>query len=293
MKQSFEDELMRGMHSELVKQASGGTPDLSKAAECLHAALEIFEEQGMDVRAEQLLSVLNKIAVEMKVKPVQEMPSINKMMEAGLTQRDLHEFSKGNPVAKAKVNLVLRSLGMSDHQIAKFIGHGNVMSEADAKRLVSPNSSMGKIWEWMQHPTAPDDPTNVQPGDTFQMESLLNKKDAQRRRNPEKIHDPATKGLTTKKMVNNLKHNGTPLNVGKADDNAATADQTYEHMLKQVDKSLADDLGAEYTDVMNSDVFDLNASDEELLGMEVKDDDLQVFDSDDSMMDFEDERKSV
>lgn len=288
MKQSFEDELMRGMQSELVKQASGGTPDLSKAAECLHAALEIFEEQGMDVRAEQLLSVLTKIAVEMKTKPVQEMPSIQKMMQAGLTQRDLHEFSKGSPIAKAKVNIVLRSLGMSDHQIAKFIGHGNVMSEQDAKKLISPNSSMGKIWEWMQNPTGPDDPTNVQPGETFRMESLLNKKDAQR-----KVHDPATKGLTEKKMVKNLKNYGIPLNVNKADDNAATADQTYEHMLKQVDKSLADDLGPEYSDLMNSDTFDLNASDEELLGMEVKDDALEVFDSNDSMMDFEDERKSV
>lgn len=287
VKKSFEDELMTGMHQELVKQASGGVPDLSKAAECLHAALEIFEEQGMEAHAEQLLGVMTKIAVGIKAKPVQEMPSLHQMMQAGLTQRDLHEFSKGSPIAKAKVNLVLRSMGLSDHQIGKFIGPGNVMSEKDARETIDPNRSFSNIWKWVQEPTAPDDPNNVKPGDTFQMESVLQKKDAQSKK------DPATKGLTEKKMVQNLKNYGIPLNVNKADDNSATADQTYEHMLKQVDKSLADDLGPEFADIMNSDTFDFDASDDELMGMEIQEDALEVFDSDDSMMDFEDERKSV
>src|SRR5271157_5749204 len=140
MKKLFEDELMKGMQQELVKQASGGTPDLSKAAECLHAALEIFEEQGLSARADQLTNVLLKIAQTHKSKPVQQLPSMHSLMQAGLTQRDLHAFARGNPIAKAKFNLVMRSMGMSEHEIGRLLGPTNVMSEEKAREVINPNA---------------------------------------------------------------------------------------------------------------------------------------------------------
>jgi hypothetical protein len=63
-KSVFENDLIVGMQQELRKQASGETPDLVKAGECLHAALEILEEAGLQVRAEQVLQVLTKIAIK-------------------------------------------------------------------------------------------------------------------------------------------------------------------------------------------------------------------------------------
>ena len=202
MKKSFEDELMVGMHQELVKQAIGGTPDLSKAAECLHAALEIFEEQGLNARANQLTGVLLKIAQTHKSKPVQQLPSMKSLMQAGLTQRDLHEFSKGNPVAKAKFNLVLRSMGMSEHDIGRLIGPTNVMSEEKAKEVINPNSF--QMTSLFNQPVATPAPEGG--SESLEFKSLAQKV------------DPATKGLTSEKQVKNLKEYGVPLNVNSADD---------------------------------------------------------------------------
>lgn len=229
MKKSFEDELMTGMQQELVKQASGGTPDLSKAAECLHAALEIFEEQGLSARADQLTGVLLKIAQTHKSKPVQKLPSMHSLMQAGLTQRDLLEFSKGSPIAKAKFNLALRHMGMSEHEIGKLIGPTNVMSEKDALALIDPNRSFGKIFEWMQDPTAPVDPANPQPGESLEFKSIAQKT------------DPATKGLTPEKQVKNLKEFGVPLNVNSVDDLDFSLSDTYSAEDELMDLDIKED----------------------------------------------------
>lgn len=65
-KSVFEDELIAGMQKELVygfeKKAAMG--ELPKAADYMHAAIEIFEEMGLTAQADQLLNVLQKIAEE-------------------------------------------------------------------------------------------------------------------------------------------------------------------------------------------------------------------------------------
>lgn len=269
-KKLFEDELISGMQNELHKQASGETPDLVKAANCLHAALEIFEETGLQSRADDVLKLLQKISqdkIHTKLKPVQEMPTIKALMEAGLTQRDLQEFSRGNPIAKAKLNLVLRGLGLSDHIIAKFIGPTNVMSEEDAKAVADPNRSFSKMWNWVKDPTAPMDPTKVEPGQTLEFESIAQKKT---------LNDWHTKGLTPEKMVANLKHHGTEFNMADVPPRS-----------KKLSK---EDIDPEFADLLDVDSFDIDASDDELMGMEIKEDSLEVFDQEETMSDFEDER---
>jgi hypothetical protein len=254
-KKVFEDELMTGMHQELIKQALGATPDLSKAAECLHAALEIFEEQGLTKQADQLTHVLYKIAQTHKTKPTQKFPSMQSLMHAGLTQRDLQEFARGNSFAKAKFNQVLRHMGMSEHEIGRILGTSNVMSEEKAKEILNPNSF--QMTSLLREPTAPQE--GVQ---QLQFNSLAQVKS-----------DPATKGLTTEKQVSNLKEYGIPLNVPK-----------------RKDKLSADDFDADFAGLLDAPTFDIDASDDELMGMEVKEDSLEVFDSDGAMSDFEDER---
>lgn len=272
LKPTFENELISNMQQELHKQASSSAPDLVKAAECLHAALEIFEEQGLHARADQILELLSKIAQTHKTRNVEKMPSLQSLMEAGLTQRDMHEFSKGNPLARAKFNLVLRSLGLADHQIAKFLGPTNVMSEEDAKAVLDPGSSYGKIHEWLKDPSILADPNNPGKGEAFEFSSIAQKKSSSR-------SDKHTKGLTSKKMVENIKSHGHPLNL---------ADSAFAMDIPLPSKKEV--LEADIAYILDASPFDIDASDDELMGLEIKDDSLEVFDAETSMEDFEDER---
>jgi len=62
-KSVFEDELVYGMQRELQGfEKNAGMNDLVKAADYLQAAMEIFEETGLTSQADQLLTVLQKIA---------------------------------------------------------------------------------------------------------------------------------------------------------------------------------------------------------------------------------------
>lgn len=309
-KSLFEDELMAGMEKQLRKQASAEKPSLAKAAECLHAALEIFEQQGMTARADQVLKLLQKIAQTNEARDVMQMPTPKALMEAGLTQRDMHEFAKGSPIAKAKFNLVLRHLGYSDHQIGNIIGKTNVMSEDDAKQIIDPNRSFSKIYDFMKDPTAPVDPMNPQPGeeisirslpitgpgDTISFKSMKEKLEpgkgealefksiAQKKRS--NLKDRHTSGLTSEKMTHNLKDHGHPMN--KADDCAVD-------LPPPISKSTfkESDVEPDFMELFQSPSFDMDASDDELWGMEIKEDSLEVFENDqtmEEMHDFEDER---
>lgn len=63
MKRTFENDLAFNMQNELRKQGSI-LPNFIKAAECLHGALEIFEETGLKARANDVLNILLKMAKE-------------------------------------------------------------------------------------------------------------------------------------------------------------------------------------------------------------------------------------
>lgn len=76
-KSVFEQEIISNFQQELKKQASPKAlevPDLVKAAECLHAALEIFEHAGLSKQANQMLRLLAKIAN----KPVEPRSALSK-----------------------------------------------------------------------------------------------------------------------------------------------------------------------------------------------------------------------
>lgn len=292
-KKVFEDDLISGMQHELRKQASEETPSLVTAAECLHSALEIFEDVGLKKQASQILNLLSKMAQSHK-HHTQKMPSIDKLMEAGLTQHDLREFSKGSPVAKAKFNIVLRSMGYSDTDIAHFIGAGNFMTDKDAKEIMDPNRSFGKIWQWTQDPNAPLDPNQIQPGENIEFTSLAKKTPSR----PDRISDRYTKGLTPERMIANLKNHGTEFNMADDDmsseeDNFEQEYQTWLQDTRKPSKLTSDNVDPELAGLLDVPSFDMDASDDELLNMEVADDLLEVFDADVPIEDFEDERTSL
>ncbi len=267
---------MSGMQQELRKQASDDKqPNLSEAADCLHAALEIFELHGMRARADQVLQLLEKIAQTNEARKVQlNMPSIKSLMQAGLTQRDMHEFSKGSPRATAKMNLILRRLGLSDHQISKFIGPTKLMSEDEAREALNPNKPGGLLEFKSLKPEVAPSPKEE---GLLEFKSIASKK---------KSNDRATKGLTPEKEVKNLLQHGHPLNVTLADDGGSV------RIPPSINKETlsADDLDPDFVDMLNASTFDIDASDDELMGMEIKEDSLEVFEKDIPMEDFEDER---
>lgn len=279
-KKVFEDDLIAGMQQELRKQASAETPNLIKAADCLHAALEIFEEVGLQKQADQVLDLLQKIAQHhtTKSKPVQKIFPIQKLMENGVSQKDLMELAKGNPTAKAKVNLIMRSLGVPEEDIIKFVGH---MSEKDALDMVNPNRALSKIHEWIE------DPHKISPGDVISGESLLPKEDPQGEdfltfKSLAKKKDPKTKGLTSNKQIENLKDHGTQFN------NAADGNFVFE-VPSRKESLTRDDMDADFADLLDAN-FDWNASDDDLMAVDINGDSLEVFDKDIPLSDFEDER---
>lgn len=271
MKEFLNDELVAGMQQELVKQASAEQPNLVKAAECLHAALEIFEEQGLQARADQVLQLLEKIGQDaILMEKIAKIHSLKQLMEAGVTQRDLKEFARGNPVAAAKLNLVLRKLGLSEHEIAKFLGPSKVMPEDAARKALSPNEP-GSILEFKS--LAPK--TELPPEESLEFKSLAFKKKPKNPGRPDKIKDPATKGLTPAKELENLKQHGHPLNMTMADDACA------------IDVPGKGNALPGFEDLLSA--SDIDDSDDELMAMEIADD-LEVFDKEIPLEDFEDEK---
>lgn len=284
----FADELAARMQSELRKIASGDSPDLVKAGECLHAALEIFEDAGLQRQANGVLNVLQKIAVGAKTKPVQKMPSLAELMKHGLTQKDLQQFGEGHHGARAKMNKALRNMGLSEEEIANFIGSHNVMSPEDIQRmenmnrmiseeLPAPGEDLRSLVEQSGGPPVPgtvpidvqfkgqdiDKPQGMEGNlavledmnDPEAMKGNLSILEAARKpKRPDKIHDVHTKGLTPEKQVKNIEHHGTQFNM--PDLGWASFDPEAAHAL---DAEIAEDLN-NIDDLLDADLFADDAS---------------------------------
>lgn len=66
---SFEDELYRSMEKSLVKNQTEnkhGFNKLAKAADFLNTAADIFDRAGMSKEAEEIVKILQSLAVDIK-----------------------------------------------------------------------------------------------------------------------------------------------------------------------------------------------------------------------------------
>lgn len=216
------DELAASMEQELKPFEKKDIPQsLAKAVDCLHAAAEIFEEAGMTKRADQILEVLEKFANKPKSKMhtniVTNLPPVGKMMEKGITLVDFDKMNAGDVRAKARINKVLHELGLSPSDIIAAIGVDNYMKQQDSAAFANPHSSSSTILRMIQDPLGKDPSKDLDIGDEFSIESIASKH--KKPRDPRRISDPHTKGLTPDKMVKNLLHHGTEFNM--ADDGIA------------------------------------------------------------------------
>lgn len=230
-KSVFENDLINGMHKELVKQASGKDPDgLESAVDYLNSAIDIFQEAGLESQADAVLQVLVKIAN--KSTHVRKMPSFEKLFEHGLTREDIMNINKGDTRALAKLNLAMRKAGYTEDEIQGFLGDKYLpLDTADRWAKEDP---MGKFKGWMTDilnpgpkpgeeisiaPLSSDKSKSEPKGEEISFQSLLtdDTNDARRKpKNPTRVSDSHTKGLTSEKMLNNLKNHGTVFNM--ADD---------------------------------------------------------------------------
>ena len=241
IKKSFENDIILGMQHELTKQAHSSA-NLIKAGECLHGALEIFENHGLSKQADQIIQLLKHIAFKNAKPRVSNIPSIEQLYQAGITQRDMRGVSRGEIAAIAKINIIMRKLGSSDNDIAHFLGVNNVIENEEAFRLINPNQSIFSA--------------------------------AQKA-------DRHTHGLTPEKEVANLKNHGTPFNL--TDDNSVKVP-------KKPSKLTVDDMDNDFADMLGLSSFDIDASDDDLMGLNIKDDSMDVFDKDIPLESFEDEK---
>lgn len=225
-KNLFADELAAGMERELQPfEKKAAATSLVDAVDYLHSAVEIFEEAGMTAKADQVLAILAKIATHGT--HVRQMPNMKALMQAGVTIEDIKASGLGDPMARARLNLALRRLNLSDKEIGEFVGHKNLMTEQEAKTLLDPERAYGKINEWFKDPAQPVDPTDLKPNEAIEFNSMTHSNNAGPAKPNEIVFksllatDSHSNGLTSEKMVANLKNHGTVFNMaddGKADD---------------------------------------------------------------------------
>jgi len=240
-KSLFEDELINGMQQELHSyEKKQGMNNLVKAADYLNAAAEIFEEAGMTVKADQVLRLLGKIAIAgAHDSKVRQMPSLQKLMEAGVTHKDLKNTQ--DPVSRARVNTAMRVIGYTDKEIHVFLGK-KFMSEEEAADILNPEKPYSKIMDWIQNPATPVNPDNLQPNEEISFQSITGPVESGSELGEIKMNsllasDSHTKGLTSDKIVANLKNHGTVFNM--TDD--ATASDLLDLDLNEVADELLEE----------------------------------------------------
>lgn len=125
---------------------------------------------------------------------------------------------------KSNADKVLRILGKI---AAEDLNDAKKHKKENVKNLATPQEDSEfykKLLNWIQNPTTPVDPANVQPGEELQFKSLMHEKPIEsgdeisfrslRDENEAKQKaDKHTKGLTPEKMTKNLKHHGTVFNM--------------------------------------------------------------------------------
>lgn len=220
-KSVFENDLVAGMQAELRKQASGQTPDLVKAGECLHAALEILEEAGLQRTADQVLEIMRKIAISNKTRPVQKMPSMQNLRQLGFTDEDMRLFGQGHTHSKMKLNHLLRTMGLSDLEIASFLGNHNLVPADEVSKytkmldmIKNPLKPLSKevseeVPEEISMESLPDSSEDVgelPSGDSIEFKSMA----ARRSGRPDKVSKRHIKSPTIRQEIKNYQRYGMP-----------------------------------------------------------------------------------
>lgn len=236
-KSVFENEIIAGMQRELTsKNIKQGMIDLGTAVDYIHNAIEIFEEAKMTAKADKLLNLLYKIGTHSNVRT---MPSVDKLMQLGMTLHDIRAAAQGNIFAKYKLNSILRSLNYEQKDIASFLGKTYLSDEQMIEvksRIDSHDESANVINNLLEQTLTPE---KVAPIKT-------NLSDIKLPELPKEIvmsraSDRHTNKLTSDKMIKNLKDHGTVFNMADAPESRSFEKDYEEWLEKNKDFNSAED----------------------------------------------------
>jgi len=233
-KKSFEDELMYGMQRELRgHDKNQGMNNLVKAAEYLHSAMDILEEAGLSKSADQVLHILAKVAHG------EGSEKIQKMIEETLEPMEFGGDEPLNPEDFEPISLQerlkMRELAPADDNDTASKKHKELEpgDEIEMKSLLNPPKEP-EVFEFtslMQPKQLPPSDDDLVFKSIAQELGLIDENDSKPRKpkDPTHVSDRHTKGLTSEKMVANMKNHGSWFNM--ADDGVV-----------QLDDAEADDL---------------------------------------------------
>lgn len=201
---------MHGMQRELqAYDKKQGMNNLVKAAEYLHSAIEIFESAGMTEKADQVLKILGKIVLADKKDDDSCPADDNEVMHKSKKDKEFYEKMLKwieNPNAPVDPENI---------QPGEEIEMQSVMQP--------PSPRPGDTLEF----TSLQEPKQLPPGEDLVFRSiaqelgLIDDNDAgeskpRKPKDPTKVPNGHTHGLTSEKMVKNLENHGTVFNM--ADD---------------------------------------------------------------------------
>ena len=194
-KANLDNTILQDMEQYLNGKVDVDTTKVESAIEYINNAAEILDKHQMFAQSDKLVNFLYKFASSKDIPTkVLQMPSISALMSKGLTNKDIHEITKKNPLSLAKLNNILREMGFDNHQIVRLIGLDSFVPEDEARRML-------KIEHMIAKPFAKD--KDLEEGEIIEFRSIAK--------------DKHTDGLTSEKMIKNLLDHGTEFNL--ADDN--------------------------------------------------------------------------
>lgn len=181
-KNSFENELMFGMQKELQSyEKKQGVDNLVKAAEYLHAAIEILEEAGLDAKADQVLKILDKIGQQKEDDNKYMLFVWKNRIDGWLPYDDVLRTKEKAEALKSK----LEEYGheYSSHLTFKVepvtqdkLGYW-VKDDEDNSNAKDKPEFFDKVMKWLENPAAPVDLENPQPGEELSFTSIIEPED--------------------------------------------------------------------------------------------------------------------
>lgn len=118
-KSVFEEDLVQGMHRELIKNAtSQDSEGVEKAIDYLNSAIDIFEDAGLQVQADKILNIILKIASDKHTKGLTPEKMVNNLKNHG-TVFNMANDGKSNDLLNADLGEGLEVLE-KDPEIEDF-----------------------------------------------------------------------------------------------------------------------------------------------------------------------------
>jgi len=142
----FGDEIYRSMEKQLVSnqlEDKHGFNKLSKAADYLNSAAEIFEQAGMHKEAAEITGVLHSLAADQLFSEALSVSDlVSKIDVLGITENDLHNLLEASTPAQLfnlakKISSVMKGKSTLSEEAIKSLKEADLSDEKVRDKLIS------------------------------------------------------------------------------------------------------------------------------------------------------------